>query len=91
MKIRVKKSVEGGKYKVVVLEEELVDALLKFDRMNDTLTFLLFNRIVVVDGDVTDQLVAIGEECKAVFRKYNLDKYDVRASYKWNESKRVKE
>lgn len=91
MKVQVKKSVEGGKYKVVVLEEELVDALLKFDKMNDTATFLIVNRIIAVDSDVADELFAIGEECKAVFRKYNLDKYDVRASYKWNESKRVKE
>jgi hypothetical protein len=88
-KVQVKKSVEGGKYKVVILESELVDALLKFDRMNDTATFLIVNGIIKVDSDIADQLFAIGEDCKSVFRKYNLDKYDVRAHYKWNESKKI--
>jgi hypothetical protein len=89
MKIQVKKSVEGGKFNVVTIEQELMNALLKFDSMNDTFTFLIVNGITEVNSDVSDKLFAIGDECRLVFRKYNLDKYDVRANYKWNEAKQI--
>lgn len=87
MKVQVKKSVEGGSYKVVVIERELMNALMKFDEVNNTFTFLVVNGLTKVDSDIADGLFAISEDCRKVFRKYELDKYDVRANYKWNEAK----
>lgn len=89
MKVQVKKSVEGGKFKVVILDKELADALVRYNDMNDTLVFLMFNGIIDAKSDVMIDLLKIDAECKVIFRKYDLDKYDVRANYKWNESKIV--
>ena len=87
MKVQVRKSVEGGSYRVVQIEKELMDSLIRFDQVNNTFTFLFVNGMLKMDDDLSDKLLAIIEECKLVFRKYNLDKYDIRAHYKWNDAK----
>jgi hypothetical protein len=84
--IWVKRSVEGGKYEFVVFEKELAEAFSKFDSANNSLTFILFNGIAGVENDVVKKLGSIVDECSSTFRKYQLNKYDVRANYKWNES-----
>lgn len=89
MKVQVKKSVEGGKFREVIIEDELMNALMKFDKANETLTFLIVNGLIKVDSDISDGLFAISEDCRKIFRKYELDKYDVRANYKWDEAKKI--
>jgi hypothetical protein len=86
MKIQVKKSIEGGKYKNVIIEDELFDALLKYNRLNETFTFLSTNGLMDMNSDVFGGLSKIDQECSNIFRLYNLDKYDVRAHYKFEEA-----
>jgi hypothetical protein len=91
MKVEVKKSIEGGKYKNVIIEDELFDALLKYDKLSDTFNFLFVNGLIDTKSELFNNLNKIGDECRNIFRKYNLDKYDVRSIYMFNEAKRLEE
>jgi hypothetical protein len=90
MKIEIKKSIEGGKYKKVILDKELVDALYNYDKANEVATYLICNGLVDMKSDVIQKINDKINSCYVIFfEKYKLDKYDVRAHYLFNESKIV--
>lgn len=81
-KVKILKSVEGSEFKEVILDKELVIALSEWSRLCLSTTWLYENDIKF---DV-DKINKISDELTQVFRKYKLDKYDVRANYKFDES-----
>lgn len=86
-KVAIKKSIEGGKFQTVVLDQKLVNALSEFNRANDTYVYLLITKSIITIGDeVHNKLVQIIEDCKAIFKEYSLDKYDIRANYLFDKS-----
>lgn len=86
MKVEIERSIEGGPFIKVILDEELVIALDEYNQMCLAMTYLYERDI----DFPREQLRKIKEDCYSIFRKYDLDKWDVRANYKFDESKLIK-
>lgn len=85
--VKIKRSVEGGKYETIVMDKALVDALYHHKTANDTFVYLLITKSIITTGDaVYDKLVKIIADCEEVFKSYELHKYDVRANYLFESS-----
>jgi hypothetical protein len=80
--IKIKRSIEGGKFKTIIIEKELFDALFEYKQVNEA--WLYFETRGLKHN--IDEIFKIVDNCENIFRKYNLDKFDVRAKYKFNES-----
>ena len=87
MKVEVKKSIEGGKFKKVIIDKELFDALFEYDKANEVFTYLIFNKICDIKSETIENICKKIDLCRDVFKSYGLDKYDVRAKYLFEESK----
>lgn len=87
MKIKVMKSIEGGEYKEVLLDEVLFDSLLEYKQANESFNYLLTRNIL--DDKIIDKLGTIIKGCEVIFNQYKLDKYDVRAKYKFEKAKKI--
>ncbi len=85
MKVEIEMSIEGGPFKKVILDKELVMALDEYNQMCLTMAYLYERGI----DFPKEELRKIKEDCYSIFRKYNCDKWDVRANYKFNESKLI--
>lgn len=88
-KVQVLKSVEGGSYTKVVLEERLFNALIELDVFNTTFNYLMVSNLL--NDELTNKMKIIYSETLSIIKEYGLDKYDIRAHYKFNEAKRLLE
>ena len=88
-KIKVLKSVEGGLFHTVEMDEKLFSALGRYNRANESFEFLFMNDIIKMNDDAFNGVQKIIKECETIFKVYNLDKYDVRANYLFDEAERV--
>lgn len=85
--VKIKRSVEGGKYETIVMDKVLVDALYDYKTTNDTFVYLVITKSIITPDDaVYDKLVKIIKDCEELFKSYKLDKYDVRANYLFESS-----
>lgn len=90
-KVAIQKSVEGGEYKTVILDEKLVSSLSDFNKSCETFNFLFFRGIITQGDEVYNKLCKIMDDCESVFKEYGLDKYDKRANYLFESSYIVNE
>jgi hypothetical protein len=86
--IKVLKSIEGGEFKSIEIDEKLFNALYDYDKIASTFNFLLSKNFL--DDTISEKLKQASNECQIIFREYNLDKYDVSAVYKFEESEIIK-
>jgi len=92
MKVVIKRSVEGGEWRVVVLDKKVVDALYDYNKASETFTYLFITKRVCSTGDdVYNKLVQIMNDSENVMKEFGLDKYDKRAHYLFEESYPVDE
>jgi len=82
--VKVLKSVEGGEFKEVIINRELFDSLFDWEQLSISETFLRSNDIITDDNIKSFNIIS--DNCQSIFRKYNLNKYDVRAVYKFDEA-----
>jgi hypothetical protein len=83
-KVRISRSIEGEAFSDVILDRELVVALAGFNQATESFVFLLEKGWIT--DDLTMKFKKDLEAYESVFRKYNLNKYEVRANYKFEES-----
>jgi len=88
-KIKVLKSVEGGMFQTVVIDEKLFSALGRYNRANESFNFLFMNNIIEMNDSAFNGIQNIIQECETIFKVYGLDKYDVRANYLFDKAERV--
>jgi hypothetical protein len=88
-KIKVLKSVEGGVFQPVVMDEKLFSALGRYNKANESFNFLFMNGIIKIDDTAFNGIQKIIQECEMIFKVYDLDKYDVRANYLFEKAERV--
>lgn len=89
-KIAIQKSVEGGEFQTVILDEKLVSSLSDFNRTVEAFNFLFFTKSIITKDDVVyNKLCEIMDQCELVFKEYGLDKYDKRANYLFDKSEIV--
>lgn len=72
------KSIEGSTPIKVTMDKELASALMNHKRCLDAFNFIMFN------GDIKPMIPFFNskiDEYESIFKKYNLDKYDIRAHY----------
>ena len=88
-KVKVERSIEGSPYQEIIINYELVHALSETQLAHDTWTYLMFRNLLT--DDLSKRIMAIVEEQKPVFQKYELGKYELRAHYKFEQSELLNE
>ena len=83
---QVKRSIEGGKYQKITIDVELFNALSEYNKLNQVFTYLMVNNLIDLDSKVFNHFSKTNENCINIFKKYKLDKYDIRANYLFDEA-----
>lgn len=84
--VQVKRSIEGGKYQKITIDVELFNALSEYHKLNDVFTYLVVNNLIDLDSKIFNHFSKTNENCGNIFKKYKLDKYDIRAHYIFEEA-----